>query len=121
MSLCKQPENTKAEYKAVKVDSTWFYTVASTYHPVNAPPQEELANQQEYVRGLAEQMQKASGVPASTQSSVEALKKIFPEKAYPKINGVTKKTGHNCRSCNSRNDYAEANQEDGSYLCYDCR
>jgi hypothetical protein len=33
----------------------------------------------------------------------------------------SKATGHNCRRCNSRNDYAAANQSDGSYLCYECR
>lgn len=31
------------------------------------------------------------------------------------------KTGHNCKRCNSRNDYAEANQGDGSYICWECR
>lgn len=30
-------------------------------------------------------------------------------------------TGHTCRKCNIRNDYAVSNRPDGSYLCYDCR
>ncbi len=38
-----------------------------------------------------------------------------------------KTTGHNCTTCNSRNDYAEANQgptaehPNGTYKCFDCR
>ncbi len=31
------------------------------------------------------------------------------------------KTGFNCKSCNFKNDYACANQSDGSYLCFNCR
>jgi hypothetical protein len=34
---------------------------------------------------------------------------------------VAKATGHNCKSCNFRNDFAEANQDDGKYLCFNCR
>lgn len=30
-------------------------------------------------------------------------------------------TGFNCRQCNSRNDYAHANQPDGTYVCFECR
>lgn len=26
-----------------------------------------------------------------------------------------------CKRCNSKNEYAAANQKDGSYLCYECR
>lgn len=29
--------------------------------------------------------------------------------------------GCNCRKCNGKNPYAEPNQKDGSYLCYECR
>lgn len=29
--------------------------------------------------------------------------------------------GHNCHRCNSRNDYAAANQPNGTYLCFECR
>jgi hypothetical protein len=29
--------------------------------------------------------------------------------------------GHNCRKCNQRNDYASANQPDGTYICFNCR
>ena len=32
-----------------------------------------------------------------------------------------KATGHNCKTCNSRNDYATANQADGTYVCFECR
>ncbi len=34
---------------------------------------------------------------------------------------VSKDTGFNCSRCNERNEYAEANQPDGTYLCYGCR
>lgn len=34
---------------------------------------------------------------------------------------VAKATGHNCKTCNFRNDFAEANQDDGTYLCFNCR
>lgn len=34
---------------------------------------------------------------------------------------VAKATGHNCKACNFRNDFAEANQDDGTYLCFNCR
>lgn len=30
-------------------------------------------------------------------------------------------TGFNCCRCNSKNDYAAANQKDGTYLCFNCR
>lgn len=26
-----------------------------------------------------------------------------------------------CRKCNSKNEYAEPNQKDGTYVCYECR
>jgi hypothetical protein len=32
-----------------------------------------------------------------------------------------KKTGFNCTRCNFKNDFAEANQDDGTYLCFNCR
>ena len=28
---------------------------------------------------------------------------------------------HICRRCNSENPYAEANQKDGTYVCFECR
>jgi hypothetical protein len=31
------------------------------------------------------------------------------------------KTGFNCKRCNEKNDYAAANQPDGSYVCFNCR
>ncbi len=31
------------------------------------------------------------------------------------------KTGQNCARCNFKNDYACANQKDGSYVCFECR
>ena len=34
---------------------------------------------------------------------------------------VAKATGFNCKACNFRNDFAEANQDDGTYLCFNCR
>lgn len=30
-------------------------------------------------------------------------------------------TGYNCVVCNTRNDYATANQDDGTYVCFECR
>lgn len=38
--------------------------------------------------------------------------------------GVTpkaKKTGFHCTGCNLKNEFAEANQDDGTYLCFNCR
>lgn len=26
-----------------------------------------------------------------------------------------------CKKCNAKNEYAEPNEPDGSYVCYDCR
>ncbi len=31
------------------------------------------------------------------------------------------KQGFNCNTCNNLNEYAEANQPDGTYKCYSCR
>ena len=39
----------------------------------------------------------------------------------PGVKPVAKATGHNCRVCNQRNDFAEANQVDGTYVCFNCR
>lgn len=44
---------------------------------------------------------------------------FFEPKAGAK--SVARKTGFNCRGCNFRNEYAEANQEDGTYVCFNCR
>ena len=30
-------------------------------------------------------------------------------------------TGYNCTRCNEKNDYAAANQKDGTYVCFNCR
>lgn len=30
-------------------------------------------------------------------------------------------TGFNCTQCNARNDFATANQDDGTYVCFNCR
>lgn len=32
-----------------------------------------------------------------------------------------KVTGFNCKRCNDKNDYAESNQVDGTYICFNCR
>lgn len=37
------------------------------------------------------------------------------------VRAALKSTGHNCKRCNERNDYAEANQVDGTYVCFNCR
>lgn len=39
----------------------------------------------------------------------------------PGVKPVAKATGHHCKACNFRNDFAEANQDDGTYLCFNCR
>lgn len=39
----------------------------------------------------------------------------------PGVQPKAKATGHNCKACNFRNDFAEANQDDGTYLCFNCR
>lgn len=35
--------------------------------------------------------------------------------------GPVAKTGYNCSQCNFKNDYARANQPNGTYLCFNCR
>ncbi len=62
-----------------------------------------------------------------------SLNKILPEEACcvfktklpPAPNTIgasmSSKTGFNCKRCNFKNDYASANQKDGSYICYNCR
>ncbi len=37
------------------------------------------------------------------------------------ITTTPKATGFSCKRCNQQNDYAEANQPDGSYVCFNCR
>jgi hypothetical protein len=37
------------------------------------------------------------------------------------VKPVAKKTGFNCKTCNFKNDFAEANQDDGTYVCFNCR
>lgn len=39
----------------------------------------------------------------------------------PGVQPKAKATGHNCKVCNFRNDFAEANQDDGTYVCFNCR
>lgn len=40
----------------------------------------------------------------------------------PKVDQVTNsKSGFNCKLCNLLNEYAEANQSDGTYICYNCK
>jgi hypothetical protein len=39
----------------------------------------------------------------------------------PGTKPVAKKTGFNCKVCNFKNDFAEANQDDGTYVCFNCR
>lgn len=44
--------------------------------------------------------------------------------AFSKKEPISKppsKEGFNCFRCNFKNDYAEANQKDGSYICFNCR
>jgi hypothetical protein len=49
----------------------------------------------------------------------ENVKKL---RAVPKKNGVVVSNKIAvCKVCNTTNQYAVANQTDGSYLCYDCR
>lgn len=37
------------------------------------------------------------------------------------IDNKPKATGFNCTVCNGRNDYAQANQSNGTYICFNCR
>jgi hypothetical protein len=34
---------------------------------------------------------------------------------------VAKSSGCRCKKCKTYNEYAESNQEDGSFICYSCR
>lgn len=48
----------------------------------------------------------------------------YPTMFFEPKPGVTpkaKKTGFNCTQCNFKNDFAEANQDDGTYVCFNCR
>jgi hypothetical protein len=42
-------------------------------------------------------------------------------RAVPKKNTIQANKIAVCKVCNTTNQYAVANQTDGSYLCYDCR
>lgn len=101
-------------YESIYMDG-YYYTVKASvdlpqpYDPVFGTSQEELASQQ---RAFKEAVQRFKAQETIAKAMANQQKPAAP---------VAKKTGHNCRSCNSRNDYAEANQEDGSYLCYECR
>lgn len=47
-----------------------------------------------------------------------------PIPTLPHLRGtgsVAPATGMSCKSCRLPNEYASANQADGSYLCYNCR
>jgi len=35
--------------------------------------------------------------------------------------GSPESLGVHCKKCNNFNEYAEGNQKDGNYLCYECR
>jgi len=37
------------------------------------------------------------------------------------IAAIAPKTGHRCRVCKVNNEYAAANQSDGTYVCFECR
>mgnify|MGYP001561891562 CR=1 FL=1 len=37
------------------------------------------------------------------------------------IRRLSKKKRHACKTCSMVNEYAESNQSDGSYICYNCR
>lgn len=41
--------------------------------------------------------------------------------AAPKPVALPKKVGFDCYSCGTHNPDAEANQSNGTYLCYNCR
>ncbi len=48
----------------------------------------------------------------------------YPTMFFEPKEGVKPKpktTGFNCTKCNFRNDFAEANQDDGTYVCFNCR
>ncbi len=50
-------------------------------------------------------------------------KQLTEFRATHSIHKAVLKTGYNCRNphCNFKNDYACANQPDGTYLCFNCR
>ncbi len=56
------------------------------------------------------------GYMRSEEKEADALGRIARIKAY-----TTPKTGFNCIRCNFKNDYACANQSDGTYVCFNCR
>ncbi len=37
------------------------------------------------------------------------------------IAAAVSKTGHNCMTCNSRNECAASNRPGGKYMCFNCR
>lgn len=47
------------------------------------------------------------------------LKEVWGQK--PAETKVAMVGGCVCKRCNQKNEYAAANQKDGSYLCYECR
>lgn len=50
---------------------------------------------------------------AIDKNQTDAISKIETE--------VSPKTGFNCKLCNYLNEYAEANQSDGTYICFNCK
>lgn len=44
-----------------------------------------------------------------------------PYGSSPPAHNKKVSTGSICKRCNSMNSYAEPNQKDGSYVCYECR
>ncbi len=56
--------------------------------------------------------------------ALSGLAAWLPDASAPAI-GVIRaplaKTGYNCARCNFKNDFAAANQTDGTYLCFECR
>lgn len=63
---------------------------------------------------------KANGDPPTQPSMKAALPEAYvlskPSHPAPKAS-----SGVSCKRCNSKNDFAEPNQPDGSYLCFECR
>ena len=62
--------------------------------------------------------------PVAVASSTAVLRGMYPQKAH-KYTGPTLSppapTGLSCSRCNNHNEYAQANQPDGTYMCYGCR
>jgi hypothetical protein len=48
-------------------------------------------------------------------------KKEYESSFVGQLREILSKSGMRCKSCGMKNEYAEPNQKDGTYMCFNCR